>query len=142
MAIPTPTAQEIQQLALEFGFELDPNQVRAAQKDMTTLLKRVYAPLDATASPAPQVRYPRSPGYAPDSTEDPLHIWYRKTEIAGAAGGPLANRTVAVKDNICVAGVPMMNGSSSLQGFVPDLDATVVQRRAGRRRRYCREDPL
>lgn len=128
MAIPTPTMQELQQLALEFGFELDPNQVRATQKDMTSILNRVYAPLDAMVDPAPDVRYPRSPGYQPDAAEDPLHLWYRKTDIRGAAGGPLADRSVAVKDNICVAGVPMMNGASTLQGFVPDIDATVVQR--------------
>jgi amidase len=35
---------------------------------------------------------------------------------------------VAVKDSIAVAGVPMMNGSRMLQGFVPDIDATVVTR--------------
>jgi len=35
---------------------------------------------------------------------------------------------VAVKDNVCVAGVPLMNGSRILEGFVPDIDATVVSR--------------
>ena len=33
-----------------------------------------------------------------------------------------------MKDNICLAGVPMMNGASTLEGYVPDVDATVVQR--------------
>src|SRR5205085_6207754 len=32
------------------------------------------------------------------------------------------------KDNIEVAGVPMMNGSRTLEGFVPTRDATVVTR--------------
>lgn len=128
MAIPTPTLQEMQQLAETFGFDLDPAQVRDVQKDMTSILKRIYAPLDTMTDPAPAVTYPRSSGYQPDATEDPLHVWYRKTQIKGAAGGPLANRTVAVKDNVCVAGVPMMNGSSTLYGYVPEIDATVVQR--------------
>ena len=35
---------------------------------------------------------------------------------------------MAVKDNICLAGVPMMNGASTLEGYVPDIDATVVAR--------------
>ena len=35
---------------------------------------------------------------------------------------------MAIKDNTCVAGVPMMNGSLILEGFVPDVDATVVSR--------------
>jgi len=29
---------------------------------------------------------------------------------------------------VCVAGVPMMNGSATLDGYVPDVDATVVTR--------------
>ena len=40
----------------------------------------------------------------------------------------LAGKRVAVKDNICVAGIPMMNGSAIIEGFVPEDDATVVQR--------------
>ena len=35
---------------------------------------------------------------------------------------------MAVKDNICVAGVPMMNGSRVLESYVPEVDATVVTR--------------
>jgi amidase len=35
---------------------------------------------------------------------------------------------VAVKDTVCVAGVPMMSGSTVLEGFVPDIDATIVTR--------------
>ena len=33
-----------------------------------------------------------------------------------------------MKDNVCVAGVPMMNGASTLEGYVPEIDATVVMR--------------
>lgn len=51
-----------------------------------------------------------------------------KTTIKGAAKGKLAGKTVAVKANVCVAGVPMMNGASTLEGYVPDIDATVVTR--------------
>ncbi|MBI4609643.1 MAG: amidase [Candidatus Rokubacteria bacterium] len=35
---------------------------------------------------------------------------------------------MAIKDNVCVAGIPMMNGSNVLEGFVPDQDATIVTR--------------
>jgi amidase len=50
------------------------------------------------------------------------------TEIAGAPDGPLSGTRLAVKDNIAVAGVPMMNGSRTVEGFVPQRDATVVTR--------------
>ncbi|WP_211266657.1 amidase [Halotalea alkalilenta] len=36
--------------------------------------------------------------------------------------------TVALKDNIALASVPMMNGASQLDGFVPAFDATVATR--------------
>ncbi|WP_240998043.1 amidase family protein, partial [Pseudomonas viridiflava] len=36
--------------------------------------------------------------------------------------------TVVIKDNVSVAGVPMANGSLSLDGYVPSEDATVVKR--------------
>ena len=42
-----------------------------------------------------------------------------RTEIHDRPDGPLAGRRVAIKDNIEVAGVPMMNGSRTLEGFVP-----------------------
>ena len=43
-------------------------------------------------------------------------------------GGRLHGKTLAIKDNICVAGVPMMNGSTLLEGYIPDVDATVITR--------------
>ena len=46
----------------------------------------------------------------------------------GAAAGKLQGKTVALKDNIMLAGVPMMNGAATMEGYMPDIDATVVQR--------------
>lgn len=51
-----------------------------------------------------------------------------KTDIKGADDGPLKGKTVAVKDNIAVSGVPMMNGAKVMEGYVPEYDATVVTR--------------
>ena len=51
-----------------------------------------------------------------------------KSEVRGAAYGPLAGKRVVLKDNVCLAGVPMMNGASTLEGYVPDVDATLVTR--------------
>jgi len=76
----------------------------------------------------PPVRYPRTPGYRPGANENPLNAWAVKTEVRGAAHGPLSGKRVVLKDNICLAGVPMMNGASTLEGYVPDIDATVVTR--------------
>ncbi len=51
-----------------------------------------------------------------------------KTSIKGKPGGKLAGRRVALKDNVCLAGVPMMIGAQLLEGYVPDVDATIVER--------------
>jgi aspartyl-tRNA(Asn)/glutamyl-tRNA(Gln) amidotransferase subunit A len=48
--------------------------------------------------------------------------------IQGADDGPLAGKTVAVKDNISTAGVQTTAGSAMLEGYVPPYDATVVER--------------
>jgi amidase len=76
----------------------------------------------------PAVRYPRTPGYRPPASENHLNAWAVKAEVRGAPYGPLQGKRVVLKDNVCLAGVPMMNGASTLEGYVPDVDATVVTR--------------
>jgi aspartyl-tRNA(Asn)/glutamyl-tRNA(Gln) amidotransferase subunit A len=46
----------------------------------------------------------------------------------GASAGPLADRMVAVKDNISTEGVRTTCGSATLAEYVPPYDATVVER--------------
>ena len=76
----------------------------------------------------PPVRYPRTPGIKPSQADNPLNAWAVKSEVRGAVHGPLAGKRIVLKDNVCLAGVPMMNGASSLEGYVPDVDATLVTR--------------
>lgn len=63
------------------------------------------------------------------------HAWMYKVRpaAASAAQGPLSGKRLVVKDVIAVAGVPMTMGSAFLGHFVPEKDATVVERalRAG-----------
>lgn len=57
-----------------------------------------------------------------------LNALITETQIHGADEGPLAGRTVAVKDNISTAGVKTTCGSEMLAQYEPPFDATVVER--------------
>ena len=84
--------------------------------------------LESLPDNLPVVKYPRTPGYRPEGEENKFNLWYVKSEMKGAPEGKLKGKKVALKDNVCLAGVPMMNGACTLEGYVPDVDATVVTR--------------
>src|SRR3954464_11203683 len=73
------------------------------------------------------VKYPRvDVGHRPVGAENPSNGWSWRCSIPGAPNGPLQGKTIGVKDNVCVAGIPMLNGSPLMEGYVPREDATVV----------------
>ena len=122
-----PSAQEVADLAAEFEIELSADEAQSYAK-MIGGAVHAYRRIEELPERKPPVKYPRGPGYRPSADENPYNAWYWKTEIEGAAEGPLKGERVGVKDAICVAGVPMMNGSQMLEGYVPDIDATIVTR--------------
>jgi amidase len=100
----------------------------AAYQILSEGLLGAFGRLDQLVESKPPVSYPREQGYRPGPEEDPLNGWYWKCSIKGSPTGKLSGKRIVVKDNICVAGIPMMNGSNVLDGYVPDVDATVVTR--------------
>ena len=122
-----PTIAQLRESATELGMAPSDEYLEATQRIIGPLAA-AYRSLDGIPDELPEVRYPRTPGYRPEAGENPHNAWYYKTAIKGAKRGKLAGKRVAVKDNICVAGVPMMNGASTLEGYVPEIDATVVAR--------------
>jgi amidase len=125
--IKRPTLEELADIADYYNLSVTPEDLESFQGLMEPSLAS-YSRLDALTEPSLPVKYPRSPGYRPDPQDNPLGAWYWRSEIRGAPGGLLAGKTVVVKDNVCVAGLPMMNGTSVLEGYVPEIDATVVTR--------------
>ncbi len=127
MALKEPSLNQVRELAGRFGFQMGERDLLEF-RDMVAGTLAMYRPLDSLPDNRPELRYPRTPGRFPSPEEDPLHAWYVKTSITGAPEGKLTGRQVVIKDTICLAGVPMMDGASSLEGYVPDVDATVVTR--------------
>jgi len=127
MAFQAPTVSDLRQVAAQLNLKLTDGDL----SEFLTLMGdacRAYETIDAMPDFLPAVKYPREAGYRPKAIENKYGAWYVKTNIKGAAAGPLSGRRVVLKDNICLAGVPMAGGTSILEGFVPSVDATVVTR--------------
>ena len=127
MPIQQPSADQILDIADSFGMNLS---LEDAQSFAGILkgMKASYDRLDELVEPKLPVKYPRITGARPGPEENPFNAWAWKARIEGSGNGILAGKTVGIKDNICVAGLPMTNGSRVLEGYVPDVDATVVTR--------------
>lgn len=127
MAVPQPTPSQLRAAAEEIGLDLTDTDLQSFGEILAPSIA-AYNLIDAMPDNLPQVRYPRTPGTRPGADDNPHNAWYVKSTIKGAAEGKLAGKTVALKDNIMLAGVPMMNGSATMEGYMPDIDATVVER--------------
>ncbi|MET0190252.1 MAG: amidase [Pseudonocardia sediminis] len=124
MAIPPPDAAGLAALNRHFGFGLSEAELAEMGPAVVSTFaasERVEQLYAATAPETPDRAWA-------EPADNPLGAWYVTTSIPGAAQGPLAGKTVAIKDNVSVAGVPMTNGSATVEGFVPRRDATVVTR--------------
>ncbi len=130
MMITRPNSHDVASLAERLGYR----SALPAADEYARLISEILDAYDvvdtlapAAPEPAPAAAAER-PSRRPGPDEDPDNAWFLKTSIKKSASGPLAGRTVAVKDSIMVAGLAMGNGSGLLDGFVAPADATVVAR--------------
>lgn len=127
MRFEIPTAAELQRV----GAALDTSLSTAEAEQLLGYIEPMaatYQYLDAQPDELPPVKSPDRAYRFPDEAENALGAWYVKASIKERDTGPLHGKKIVVKDNIFVAGIPMMVGSTVLEGFVPDYDATVVTR--------------
>src|SRR4051812_25573906 len=127
MAVRRPNLQQLRSVAEDLGMHMGDEELQSYHELLQPNFA-AYEAVDAMADYLPAVKYPRTPGYRPEGEENKHNAWYVKTTIKGAPSGKLAGKTIALKDNICLAGVPMMNGASTLEGYIPNTDATIVTR--------------
>ena len=125
MSFTRPTLDQIRAVADDLGIDLSDDELTGYLERMEGF-SRAYALVDETPDPGPRVRGRTWRRPEPDLNR--YNAWFVKTSIREEYRGRLAGKTLAVKDSISVAGLPMMNGASFLEGYVPDADATVVTR--------------
>jgi amidase len=116
------------QLASANHFSLSEDEIA----DFEAMIPQMFTTLDLLdrAAPPPQpMRYPmRDHGFRPDPNDDPLNAILRRCSVKGAQNGKLAGKRVGIKDCFAVAGIPMTCGSLVMEGYVPEIDATLVTR--------------
>lgn len=127
MPVHRPSPSELQLVARELGLNFSDADALSFHGLMQGQLD-AYDLVDGIPAELPEVKYPRTSGSRPEPADNPFGAWAVKTRIEGASRGKLKGKRVAIKDNVCVAGVPMMNGASILEGYVPEIDATIVTR--------------
>ena len=119
-----PSADEVERLAALDEVELAAGEAEELQPVVAAIVAAAAA---ALAFEEPRLHAPVREWWTPPAEENPYNAFITRCRAEGAAGGLLAGRSVGVKDNISVAGVPTSNGSR-LPSFTPAVDAVVVER--------------
>ena len=127
MPVKPPTIDELRRISQDYYLNPSTADLESFLGLLTPMLDS-YARLDQLTEPSLPVGRPRTSGYRPAPEDNPLGAWYWRCDLQGDSGGVLSGKTVAIKDNVCVAGIPMMNGTSVLEGYTPGIDATIVTR--------------
>jgi len=126
VAVPVPDLDELREISQRWSLGLHDDELSVYQALIEGALgsyEYVDAMYDGSKPEAPD----RS-SYRPDDADNELGAWYVRCDLQDIDSGPLSGKTFAIKDNVAVAGVPMMNGSRIVEGYVPTIDATVVSR--------------
>lgn len=73
---------------------------------------------------------PREEIHFPEKADNPDNAWAWKFKLKhkSPSSDLLKDKTICVKDNVCVAGVTCMVGTDSFMDWVPKTDATIITR--------------
>jgi amidase len=118
-------------IASSIGISLDERELEDYAElvaETLDLLERIQEIPEPRFDPH-DIAYPeRRNVHRPAREDNPHNAWITKAHVDGADGGPLSGTTIGLKDNIALAGVEMTNGSQLLEGYSPEIDATIVTR--------------
>ena len=125
-----PDETEVRELSTEIGLDLTGSEIRIMGSRMAEAIDALetFYEMRIEEQSLPLDFLNRDPGHRPTDDEDPLNAFIRKCRVEGAASGPLKGKTIGLKDHIAVAGIPLTFGSHLMDGYIPDFDATIVNR--------------
>ena len=116
--------EEIEELMSSLGFKL--NHVDWYRDNINAGMAGLEL-LDSIPLPGSESRNERV-WEVPGKSDNPFNAWAVKSNILGSKSGPLKGKTVAIKDNVMIDGLPLNNGTKVLDGFIADEDAEIVSR--------------
>lgn len=126
-----PSVDEIDALAEDLDMDLSTEEA----EDYTRIVEKTLADYETIQEiPEPQVGQnqtgfsERKHGSRLEPEENRNNAWITTTEVSVSDSGPLAGARVGLKDSISLEGVEMTCGSHLLEGYTPNVTATVVQR--------------
>ncbi|ORY30836.1 amidase signature domain-containing protein [Naematelia encephala] len=103
--------------------------------DYTSLLKGIWEiwnkvdQMDDYVPVVDEEKFPRKDVHRPEGKENEYNAWGWKAHVAGTGiEGPLKGKTLCLKDNVTLKGVPCLMGTAIFDDWVPETDATVVTR--------------
>lgn len=125
-----PDAAMIAKVAESIGAHLGPEEAEQYRPHLIDALRLVdqFMQERTPMSPPPMLFPERGPGYRPGLDEDTYRAWLWKCDFGGGPTGLLAGKRISFKDHISVARIPQVFTTQALEGFIPDVDATVVTR--------------
>ena len=78
-----PNFEQVFEIAKDFGLDLSTDEANTYCKLLQGAIK-TYRRLDEMVEFRPPVKYPRTPGYRPETKDDPLHGTSHKSLISGS----------------------------------------------------------
>lgn len=123
-------AREIVDAAARLGIQIVDDEVEPYRLAASQQLGKFVA-FVSDGSPGLRIskgdRGSRRGGRKPTNADDPYNAWAWLCDVRLAdRDGILLGMDIGFKDHISVAGIPQTFGSSAMEGYIPDTDATIV----------------